>query len=360
MANTVYQLPEIVNRLAKDERQLFDRLFNFDTAQTYIKIPPSMRAYCERFFGSVEAVEQQRPLKLTNKISLDTSIFNQLRARRPQSYNTATLEEQIETERKFDPFANPLEGTSADIFDRVEGQYCLTASNVAKFDTWHSVTIFNEYHPLKFGAEQVVDYLMVSREWAEKVRAQDEEAKYFFFMWNCLFKAGASIMHGHAQMTVTRQQHYGKIERLRRDSAEYQRQHRRSYFNDLVQVHRFLGLTANPAERVVAFAALTPIAEREIWLISDLWSPELGLALYKALAYYKSVGASAFNVAAYLPPIGPTTEDWGDFPVIIRLVDRGDPLARSTDVGALNLFAANPIINDPFAVAQGFQKSLGQ
>ena len=358
MANTVYQLPEIVAGLPKDERQLFDRLFSFDMAQAVIKIPPTMRSYCEKFFGSVEAVERQRPIKITNKVTLDTAIFNQLRARRPQAYNSATLDEQIEAERKFDPFVNPLEGTSADPFERVQGQYSLTAANIAKFDTWHSVTIFNEYHPLQFGSEQVIDYLMTARQWAEQVREQDRDARYFFFMWNCLFRAGASIMHGHAQMTVTRQQHYGKIERLRRDNLDYTRQHRRSFFTDLIQLHRLLGLTVTPADRVVAFAPLTPIAEREIWLVSDLWSPELGMALYRALEYYKSVGALAFNVAAYVPPIATVSEDWADFPVIIRLVDRGDPLARSSDVGALNLFAASPLINDPFEVAQGFEKSL--
>ncbi|HEX2909632.1 MAG TPA: hypothetical protein VH186_02415 [Chloroflexia bacterium] len=360
MSNSVYQLPQLINQLAKDERQLFDRIFNYDVAQSRITVPPGMRAYCERYFGSVEAVEKQKPIKINNKITFDTAIFNQLRARRPQPVISGPLEELIAAERKYDPFANPLEGTSEDIFGRLEGTHCITAANIAKFDTWHSVVIFNEYHPLHFNAEQVVDYLMTAREWAEKVREEDAGARYFFFMWNCLFRAGASIIHGHAQMTVTRQQHYGKIERLRRDAIEYRRLHRRNYFNDLVQVHRALGLTVDVADRVVALASLTPVAEREIWLISDLWSPELAVGLYNALAFYKSVGACAFDVGAYLPPIAPPPagEDWNEFPVIIRLVERGDPMARSNDIGALNLFAATSLINDPFEVARGLQNWL--
>ncbi len=360
MAKKVYQLPELVGQMTKDERQLFNRIFSYDSTPAQIKIPPSMRAYCERFFGSVEAVERQRPIKITNNITLETSLFNELRSRRPQPLNGPALEDQIEAERKFDPFANPLEGTAPDIFGRVEGQHSLTASNIAKFDTWHSVVMFNEYHPLHFEAEQVVDYMMTARAWAEQVRQQDEQACYFFFMWNCLFRAGASIMHGHTQMTVTRQQHYGGIERLRRDAQDYSRQHRRGFFNDLVQVHKALGLTATPADRVMALASLTPRAEREMWLLSDLWSPELGLALYKALAYYQSVGAVAFNVVAYVPPIGPPPqgEDWGEFPVILRLVDRGNPQSPSSDFGAIDIFAASTIVNDPFEVASGFQQFL--
>lgn len=360
MARSIYELHEVLKNLAKDEKALFERLFNYDIAQAQMLVGPEMRAYCEKFFGSVEAVERQRPVKITNKVTLETAIFNQLRSRRPQTYNTTAIEDLIEAERKNDPFANPVSGTTEDIFGRVRGQYSITASNIAKFDTWHSVTVFNEYHPLKFNAEQVVDYLMTARAWAEHVHQQDQNAAYFFFMWNCLHKAGATILHGHAQMTVTRYQHYGRIERLRRDAQDYARQNKRSFFNDLAQIHRALGLAVTPADRVLAFASLTPLAEREIWLMSDLWSPELAFGLYNVLEYFKSVGAIAFNVAAYVPPIGnpPSGEDWGDFPVILRVVDRGDPLARSNDFGALNMFAATAIINDPFEVAAGFQKFL--
>lgn len=360
MAKTIYELPQIITQLAKDERLLFDRIFSYDASQVKFQVPASMRTYCERFFGSVEAVQEQRPIKITNKVTLETSIFNKLRARRPQSYNDAILEDQIEAERKNDPFADPEQGTAADVFGRIEGEYCLTASNVAKFDAWHSVTIFNEYHPLKFTAPQVVDYLMTARAWAEEAHNQDDKACYFFFMWNCMLRAGASLLHGHAQMTLTHQQHYGKIERLRRDAIEYKRQHKRNFFNDFVQIHRALGLTVTPADHVVALVPLTPVAEREIWLISDLWSPELAVALYEALDFYKKTGAVAFNVAAYVPPIAatPSGEDWSEFPTIIRLVDRGEPMARSSDFGAMNIFAANPMINDPFEVAAGFQKSL--
>jgi hypothetical protein len=362
LVRSVYEIHEVVKSLAKDEKALFDRLFNYDIAQAQVRIPPEMRAYCEKYFGTVSAVENQRPVKITNRVTLDTAIFNQLRARRPQVFNNATLEEIIEGERPHDPFSAPFTGTSEDIFGRVQGQHSITASNVAKFDTWHGVTIFNEYHPLKFNAEQIVDYLMTARAWAEHVYQQDPDAPYFFFLWNSLFKAGATITHGHAQMTATRYQHYGRVERLRRDANEYARQQRRSYFNDIIQVHRALGLSATPADRVIAFANLTPVAEREIWLVSDLWSPELALGLYNVLAYYKSVGAVAFNVAGFMPPIGqpPGGEDWGDFPVILRVVDRGDPLARFSDFGAMNLFAAGVVANDPFDVAAGLRQSLGK
>ena len=81
MANTVYQLPEMMTKMAKEERLLFDRLFMVDAARTRMEIPPTMYAYCEKFFGSVEAVLKQRPVKVTNKITLDTAIFNALRLR---------------------------------------------------------------------------------------------------------------------------------------------------------------------------------------------------------------------------------------------------------------------------------------
>ena len=41
------------------------------------------------------------------------------------------------------------------------------------------------------------------------------QARYPFFLWNCLWRSGASILHGHAQMTLTREMHYARVESWR-------------------------------------------------------------------------------------------------------------------------------------------------
>jgi hypothetical protein len=68
--------------------------------------------------------------------------------------------------------------------------------------------------------------------------------------------------------------------------------------------------------------------------------------------YVEDLGVRAFNVAFYMPPLGPTREDWADFPTVVYIVDRGDPSNRTSDMGAMELYAASVVASDPFRVAE--------
>jgi len=72
------------------------------------------------------------------------------------------------------------------------------------------------------------------------------------------------------------------------------------------------------------------------------------------------MGVTSFNAALFLPPIAPVEEDWGGFPAIARLVDRGNPRSKASDIGAMELYASSVISSDPFDVAQVVREALGQ
>ena len=74
--------------------------------------------------------------------------------------------------------------------------------------------------------------------------------------------------------------------------------------------------------------------------------------------YVKALGVRAFNVAFYMPPLGPTQEDWSDFPTVVYIVDRGDPSNRTSDMGAMELYAASVVASDPFRVAEALRDNL--
>ena len=71
-------------------------------------------------------------------------------------------------------------------------------------------------------------------------------------------------------------------------------------------------------------------------------------ALARVIAAYRSIGVLAYNMALYLPPLAPDGEDWRRFPPIARFVDRGDPANKTSDIGAMELYAASVIATDPF------------
>jgi hypothetical protein len=58
------------------------------------------------------------------------------------------------------------------------------------------------------------------------------------------------------------------------------------------------------------------------------------------------------------PPLAETSEDWSDVPVMVRIVDRGDPLNRTSDFGAMELYAASVVSSDPFRVAESLWPAL--
>ncbi len=350
---SIVQLPDLVAALAAKDAALFARLFHLTTTVGEVVPPESMYAWIERQFGSLEAVRRQRIVKVTNRITLEGTLYNELRARRPlEAPAGQDLEAAIEASRG-DPFCKPLELTPADSFGRVQGPHSITASNIAKYDGFHGVVIFDEHHPLRFTREGVADALETGRRWAEAAHQADPQAVYYFFMWNCLWKSGASILHGHAQTTVSREMHYGRVEALRQAALRYATAYGSEYLADLVYVHRALGL-ARSFGSATALAYLTPIKEKELLLVGPAVDDDFAGALYAVLeAYVQRLGVRSFNVALYLPPLAAVAEDWSVLPgALARVVDRGDPGNRTADVGAMELYAASVVSSDPFRVIE--------
>jgi len=355
----ITDLDALVEGLSPEEREIADRLFDVSATTGRLEVPEGMRGWVEKTFGSVDAVREQKIVRVTNRVTFDGVLFNELRASRP--FDVAggggpdALRREIE-ETHGDPFCAPEQMTPEDVFGRVRGSYSVTASNVAKYDGFHGLVVFDDHDPLAFNPEKVDDYVSVALEWLERALATDPEAKYPFLMWNCLWRAGSSVIHGHMQMTATRGAHYPRVERLRRAALEYENAHGSNYFSDLSRVHEALGLGI-PAPSGISldvhgFASLTPAKEKEVVLLGS----ELGEHLRSFLAdvllrYTRDLGVSSFNVAFYMPPTAPVEEDWSSFPVVVHVVDRGDPANRTSDMGAMELYAAPVISSDPFWVA---------
>ncbi len=72
------------------------------------------------------------------------------------------------------------------------------------------------------------------------------------------------------------------------------------------------------------------------------------------------MSVTSFNVAICMAPLGGTDEDWGGFPVIVRVVDRGDSRSKASDIGAVELYASSVVSSDPFEVAGVLKEALIQ
>lgn len=360
----ITRLPERIAGLPAHLRAACERIFLIEIARGHTIAPATMEPWIAQHFGDPAAAQDQTIIKITNRLTLEATLINPLRARRPAmiSSDDATLEAEIARElASHDIFANPERDTTADLFGRIQGHFCISASNVAKYDGWHGLVIFDQPHPLRFGNPQVRDYLDVAIRWLVAAHSHDPGAIYPIITWNCLPKSGATIMHGHMQIALARGMHYAQVERWRRAAHAYRIQYDADYFNDLADIHTALGLAlpSSGAERI--FAHLTPIRNREIVLLAPLETTStitnspaimvLADALYSVLRrLIDNQGMRAFNLAIALPPCGPPAEDWHGFPVIARLADRGAPLTGRNDWGAMELFGSGCVTVDPFSV----------
>ncbi len=341
MKYEIAELDKMVEQLSRDSRGLFNRLYSFEISTGSLEIPEEMENWVKKRFGSVERVENQRIVSIKNKFTGEHSLFNKLRTDRPvEAKSVIELNELKEKEKCL--FCNPERQTPADVFGRIKGKYCITASNIAKYDSFHSLIIFNEHNPLEIKKEWIEDYLKTAELWFEEVSKSDVEKELRkFFMWNCLWRSGASIIHGHIQLTAV-EERYGKLEVLEKAAADYKREFNSSYIEDLYKVHKSLGLASeNKGDRILFY--LTPVKEKEIFVISKARkSDDMADTIYKLLRSYLNMGVQSFNLAIF------QLEDYH----IVKLVDRGSLGNRNSDIGAMELYAASVISSDPFKLAQ--------
>lgn len=351
---SIESLGEIVDSLPADEKGLFQRIYDVTATVGELRTPQSMQPWVRQQFGSIEAVTRQKIVKVTNMVTYEEALFNRLRNSRPIE---AKGNRSSDTS-KNNLFESPQDNTPEDLFGRVVGKHCVTASNIAKYDGLHGLVIFNEFNPLHFSREQVIDYIDVAWEWAKRAQAGQPQAKYFFFCWNCLWRAGASIYHGHAQVMLTSGRHYAKIEGLRRTALGYRQDYGSNYFADLFQVHHSVGCAVDKGG-VKILAYLTPFRDNEVMLIGEELNLSLKERIYEVLACLRDrLGVTSFNLGLVTPPLAKTEESWEGFPVIVRVIDRGDPNSQASDIGGTEIYASSVVSSDPFELAQQVKQCL--
>ncbi len=343
MVRSIINLPKIVGSLSKADRELFDRIYRYYIEVGRLKLPNGIRETALRKFGECE---EQTIVRITNKITLESTLFNELRAKRPIEAKSRCVDHPSAECR----FCRAEELTAEDVFGRIEGKHCITASNMAKYDYLHAIIIFRDHEPFVFEEEKILDYLDVAWRWVEKANEFDESARYPFFMWNCLWRAGASIIHGHAQILLSKEP-YAMQEFYDSVRKAYRREFGSEYFDDFFRVHESLGLGFE-LEDVRIMVYLTPIKEKEVLMLAKDFL-DLPNALSKILRWYYGIGVRSFNLAVFLPPIGENDL------CLARIVDRGNLENRTCDIGCMELFARTSVVSsDPFKLSESLKKFI--
>ena len=251
--SSILDLEEQVNKLKEEDEKsfrLFNGIFHVSSASGEIKIPPSFKEKAYTYFGNrdeqgniieskkevIERILTQKVVKTYNKWTGEGSLFNSLRASRPgmkpeeRRQEQKKIHEYIEKSKENCDFCEAEKYTPEDVFGRVQGKYCITGANIAKSDAWNSMIFFKAHNPLDFTLEELSDYIETGFKWFKKVNNYDKRFISPFFLWNCLPKAGASQVHGHAQVLMTDDVHYAKPQFLRKNFRNRMQLTGRNYF----------------------------------------------------------------------------------------------------------------------------------
>lgn len=347
------------------EREISTRILRVSNSWGETKPPPTMAPFLEKQFGGASKVERQ-PIVRVDVLPLgEGTLFNAIRSRRPGMQIDENRDKKIqgmiaESLERGDPFAKPLEGTPESTWGRVQGDHSISAENVAKFDAEHSLVVFEETHPLRFSREQVVDYLKTAHDIWGRQNANNPEAVYPFLMWQALGKSASSVTHGHLQVVMAEGRHYSKIENLRKTAETYRDDFNANFWTDYEHLHDKLGLMIRRNGAVV-MAHVAPIKEREIWMLGTEFNEEFMEDTSDLLdVYINRLGVRSFTLSVARPPVSETKEDWTDFPVLLRLVDRGDPTSPTADIGAMELYAQSVVASDPYDVKRVLSEHWGE
>ncbi|MCA9390225.1 hypothetical protein KC571_02370 [candidate division WWE3 bacterium] len=354
---TVIDVPQKLEEQPAEIQKKFNRIFDYYITTGNLKIPEGMVEWATNQFGGIDILETQKLLFLENKVIDRGVIYNDVRSKRPQTKGEPVSEEMLLEAAQKPPFNQPEKLTPEDTFGRLRGDYCITASNVSRYDKWHSVIIFDEPNPLKWSEDQLVDYLSIANEWFTKVHEKDESAWFPFFQWNCLWRAGASIPHGHMQMSVKQNKPYSQIEKMRAASWQYENETGSNYFDDYYEVHEALGLAFSQDGFRYIFP-IDPKKEREVIVLMDAFDEKFAQKLHALLTVYRDeLGVQSFNAGAYLKPMGGNME-WNHMPIMFRLVDRGRLDNVNSWIGVMEYFAQDVITFDPYHTAETIQSQL--
>jgi hypothetical protein len=355
---SIIDLPKTIESLSPEKRALFERFFFVEDTLGKLVVPKGMRDWGNKTYTDYKTLEKQTIIKVINKFTFEGALFNELRSKRPHIKSSDNYLEDIKAQQGTDAFCDPVNMTPEDSFGRVEGKNCITASNITKYDALHGVVIFKKHDPLDFTEDEVVDYLNTGLEWFKKGNEKSKKAKYPFLLWNCLWKSGAGMIHGHMQTVLGSGKHYAEAEYLNKVRRDYSRKHKSDYFQDIYRVHETLGLGVEEKGMKI-FTSITPKKDKEITITCKELDDDVKSTIFKAVdCLKKDFSVTSFNVAIIFPPLK-SEKKWEGFPVVVRILDRGSLSNKTVDFGSMEIYSGSRVIEaDPYRVIEKLREKL--
>ena len=298
-------------------RARFNALYEIEAKTAVMKVPDAFAAKAKAMFallpGGLAGLENQTIVTMYNKFTDEYSLFNEVRRFRPGYQERLRPEQEAAVNASYNANSGAencdfcsMSRTAEDVFGRIESKHCYVASNVAKYESWHSLIVSKHHSPLTFNAEIIQDYFATSQRWFEKVNSVDRDAVFPFMSWDAGPRASASQVHQHLQVVLTHDRYLSKAENTRRAASVFERRFvGKNYWAEVAMVHSQMGLALSHGNSVV-ISHSCPVKEREMIVVtSDHTSPDFAEALNAALESLRDdIGVRALSMGVSFTPVG--------------------------------------------------------
>lgn len=185
--------------------------------------------------------------------------------------------------------------------------------NAGPYDVYGTVVVISDEHFVRLGEftlETVLNALLATHSYIQRVQEVDPEAKYHFIAWNYMPPSGASLVHPHMQVNIGYVPTYYQKQILEA-SQQYYREMGTNFWNDLVEEERqtgerYIGTIGNthwltsfvPKGRLSDVLAIFPDKAS----IDELTEDDLhdfATGLLKTFSYLDELNLLSFNLATY-------------------------------------------------------------
>ena len=300
-------MDELINKIKYlKNKEIFERIFDF-------KVEKAKQIFTEKLKENFKEGEEQNIYIFINKILKHETHFNIWRAKRREPKESKDI-------KTYDPFCNPLEETPVDNIGRLENEYAITASNLAKISSLHSLVIFKKHKKEELNFSDFLNGFDLALKWFE---LQNSQIKVLIFNYG--LRAGASIEHPHFQIISLDEIPY-KVKDFYEKIEKYNEEFNSNYLNDLFLVLEELDL-ARKLNNLNLIINLTPFKDKEIFFFDDKienCKKEISLIL----STYKEFSEN-FNLFLLESNKG----------LLGYIVDRGEKEKINSDIGALEIYA---------------------
>lgn len=364
---SILDLPQLVENLPHDEQSVFKKLFTLINSESPLDYPsPAAQAHvAEVFHVSPDYIEKRRTLRVINEVWGEETSFNPIRANRPIQRDSNGQVDKLAEKNPIDEcdLCAAKLWTPQDIFGRIETEESITNANTGAYEAEHDLIIPKDKHnPSQVDESSIQDILEVAKKYFLTAYKYNPRAIYPFMIANVLPRAGASLFHFHLQAMLAQERPYKRTEQLRNAMAFHQFVSGHPYLDDLAFCLEPLGLVQQIGSARIIFN-IAPKKEKEVIIYAKdeggMPNGDISRAVSEMIEWWRSIGVTSYNMAFYMPPLEFDGDNrWHNFPLFVRMLDRGSEDTRTSDIGAMELYGPSVVSSDPFKLASSFAKSL--